>query len=57
MSDPAYSAILDVWFDGALNNSDAAVARLSAWFKQSDDFDAEIADRFGNLPKPRVWVA
>ena len=51
MSDPAYSAILDFWFDGALNNSDAAVARLSAWFKQSDDFDAEIADRFGNLPQ------
>ena len=51
MSDPAYSAILDFWFDGALNNSATAVARLSAWFKQSDDFDAEIADRFGNLPQ------
>ncbi len=51
MSDPGYSAILDFWFDGALNNSDAAVARLSTWFKQSDDFDAKIADRFAHLPQ------
>ena len=51
MNDPGYSAILDFWFDGALNNSEAAVARLSTWFKQSDDFDAKIADRFAHLPQ------
>jgi len=51
MSDPTHSTVLDFWFDGALNNSDAAVARVSAWFKQSDDFDAKIAHRFGDLPQ------
>ena len=51
MSNLGYPAILDFWFDGALNNSDAAVARVSTWFKQSDDFDAKISDRFADLPQ------
>ena len=51
MSNLGYSAILDFWFDRALNNSDAAVARVSTWFKQSDDFDAKISERFAHLPQ------
>ena len=51
MSNLGYPAILDFWFDGALNNSDAAVARVSTWFKQSDDFDAKISERFAHLPQ------
>ena len=57
MSDPAYSAILDFWFDGALNNSDAAVARLSACLSNPTISMPRLQTVSATYPKPRVWVA
>lgn len=43
-------AILEFWFGGDLDSSEAVDARSALWFRGSDEFDRETGRRFGTLP-------
>ena len=43
--------ILDFWFGTEFGSAEGYEARSGLWFAQSDAFDREIADRFGELPE------
>jgi uncharacterized protein (DUF924 family) len=51
MSTGRADALLEFWFGDALASPERLEARSQIWFRQSDDFDAEIRERFGALPE------
>lgn len=51
MNDILAETLLDAWFGSALDSPERAEARSRLWFRATEQFDAELRDRFGTLPE------